>query len=166
MTQKFLALVSGKIKEIFASATGTANAIPAGDATGRLDISWMPVGIGAETFTAVASEALSAGDFVNIYNASGTLTVRKADATTNGKPAHGFVLAAVSSSGTATIYSLSQTNTQVTGLTPGADYYLDTTPGQIITTPPSTTGNIVQYIGVASSATSIIFENTKTIEVA
>ena len=166
MTQKFLALVSGKIKEIFASATGTANAIPAGDATGRLDISWMPVGIGAETFTAVASEALSAGDFVNIYNASGTLTVRKADATTNGKPAHGFVLAAVSSSGTATIYSLSQTNTQVTGLTPGADYYLDTTPGQITTTPPSTTGNIVQYIGVASSATSIIFENTKTIEVA
>ena len=45
---KYLALVSGKIKEIFASVTGTANAIPAGDATGRLDISWLPIGVGSE----------------------------------------------------------------------------------------------------------------------
>jgi hypothetical protein len=163
---KYVALVSGKLKEIFASVTGTANAIPAGDATGHLDISWMPVGIGAETISATASETLAAGDFVNLYNNSGVLGARKADATTNGKPAHGFVLAGVASSGTATVYMVSQTNTQVTGLTIGSEYWLSTTPGALTTTPPSATGNLVQFMGVASKTTEIVFANVNTVEVA
>lgn len=164
--QGFLALVANKWKEILASVTGTANAIPAGDTTGRLDISWMPVGVGQEVTTAIASEALTAGNFVNLYNNAGTLNVRKADATTNAKPAHGFVLANVSSSGTATIFRISNTNTALAGLTIGGEYYLSTTPGAVIIsgsfTPAS--GNIVQYLGIADSATSLVFENVDTIE--
>lgn len=164
--QKFLALVSGKIKEVIASVTGTANAIPAADSTGRLDISWMPVGIGAETISAVASEALNDGSFVNIYSVGGVATVRKADATTNAKPAHGFVLSSVASSETALVYMLSQTNSHLTGLTPGTEYFLSTTPGTIAAIAPSASGNIIQYMGVATKATELVFSNTTTIEIA
>ena len=164
--QKFLALVSGKIKEVFASVTGTANAIPAGDATGKLDISWLPVGVGAEVVTATASEALSAGNFVNIYDNGGVISCRKADATTNGKPAHGFVLGAVTSGTVATIYTAGNINTQQTGLTIGVDYYLGTAPGGITVTAPSASGNIVQPIGRASKTTEIPFNPTATVEIA
>lgn len=163
--KKYLALVAGKLKEVFGSVTGTADAIPAGDATGRLDVSWMPVGIGAETINGLASEALSAGNFVNIYNNAGVLGVRKADATTNGKPAHGFVIAAVASGASATVYQISQTNTQLTGLTPGSDYFLATTAGGVTLTPPSTAGNVVQFLGRASSATELVLSNIETVEI-
>src|SRR5690606_35480393 len=49
------------------------------DANGRLDSTMMPVGIGADTASIQASEALAAGDFVNIHSSSGA-RVRKADA--------------------------------------------------------------------------------------
>lgn len=161
---KYVAQVSGKLKEIYASVVGTANAIPAGDATGRLDLSWMPVGVGPEIIQAVASEALAIGAFVNIWNNAGVLTVRNADSTTNAKKAHGFVIAAVASAGTASIYTLSQTNTQLTGLTLGNEYYLGTG-GAVTLTPPSTTGNLVQMVGTATSATAIIFTSVMTIEI-
>lgn len=163
---KYVSLTAGKLKEKFGSVTGTANAIPAGDVTGRLDVSWMPVGSGPEVLTVVASEALTAGDFVSLWNNTGVLNVRKADATTNAKPAHGFVLSNVLLSGTATVYLLSNINTAEVGLTIASDYYLSTTPGGVTTTPPSATGNIVQRIGTATKTTELPFVNESTIEVA
>jgi hypothetical protein len=53
-TQGFLDRVSGKFKRVIASVTGTADAIPAGNAAGKLDISWMPVGVGAEVIVCPA----------------------------------------------------------------------------------------------------------------
>ena len=47
------------------------------------------------------------------------------------------------------------TNTAKTGLTAGATYYLDITSGGITTTPTVTTGQIVQELGFATSATSL-----------
>jgi hypothetical protein len=44
------------------------------------------------------------------------------------------------------------------GLTVGATYYLDTTAGQITTTPPSGTGNIVQEVGFARNATTLVVQ--------
>jgi hypothetical protein len=164
--QRFLNVVSGKLKQIVASATGTADAIPAGDSTGRLDISWMPVGVGAEVVVCASSENLTAGDFVNLYLNGGVITARKADATTNGKPAHGFVLAGVTSPANATVYFPSNTNTAVSGLTIGSDYYLSTTAGGITTTPPSSAGNIVQFIGRALLTTAIMFIDSDTVEIA
>jgi hypothetical protein len=164
--QKFLQNVSGKINEIFASVTSTPNAIVAMDATGRVDISVLPVGVGSETITAVASEAITAGAFVNYYSNAGVLNVRNADATTNAKPANGFVLASVAAAATATIYLASQTNNAVTGLVIGSDYYLSTTPGAGTATAPSATGNIVQPLGRADKVTEIVFVPLSTVEIA
>lgn len=127
------------------------------DSTGKIDISMMPTGLGAETDQITASEALAAGDLVNIWNSTGA-KARKADASTAGKEAHGFVLSAVSNAATATVYRASQSNTQVTGLTPGAKQYLNpATAGGHTETCPTTAGQVVQIVGYARSATELIF---------
>lgn len=159
--KKFLRLVSGALTEVIATITsaGAANSgdIVALDATGRLDTSVMPVGLGADTASIPASEALSAGSWVNVWSNAGTANVRKADATTPGKEAHGFVLAAVTSGANATVY-FEGTNTQVTGQTAGP-VYLQTTPGTGGATVPSGSGQIVQEIGFAVSATAVNFQS-------
>lgn len=48
------------------AGAGDAGKVVALDGSGRIDNTMMPVGIGADTATITASEALSAGDFVNI----------------------------------------------------------------------------------------------------
>lgn len=170
MANKYIALITGKLKEVEALVTsagaGDAGKIPALDAAGLLDASLMPVGVGATVVVAPASEALTAGNFVNLWNDAGTLKVRKADATTNAKPALGFVLENVSEAANATVYLLSQMNTGVSGLTIGSDYFLSTTPGGVTTTAPSAAGNIVQFIGKATQTTALPFLNVNTIEVA
>jgi hypothetical protein len=157
---KFLRIVSGVITEIFGQQTsaGAADAgkIVALDDTGRLDNSMMPVGIGADTASIVTSEALAAGDWVNVHNVTGAARARKADATTAGKAVDGFVLAAAGSGANATVY-FEGTNTQVSGQTPG-DVFLQTTAGAGGATVPSTAGNVVQRIGTAVSATAVNFE--------
>ena len=164
--QKFLQLVSGKIKEVFGSVTSTANALVAMDSTGHIDVTVLPTGVGPETQSMVTSENLTAGNFVNVYSNSGVLTARKADATTNTKPAHGFVLSTVTSPAAVTVYLLGNINSSQSSLTIGSIYYLDTTAGGVSLTPPSASGNIVQEIGIALTATTIPFENVRTIEVA
>lgn len=157
--KKFLRLVNGVLTEIFGVQTsagaGNAGDLVSLDDSGRIDNSMMPVGIGADTATITASETLAAGDWVNVWNNSGT-KVRKADATTAGKEAHGFVLAAVTSGNPATVY-FEGTNTQVSGQTPGP-VFLQTTAGVGGPTVPSASGNVVQQIGVAVSATAVNFE--------
>ena len=165
--KKFLRLVNGVLTEIFGVQT-SAGAGNAGDLvslndTGRIDNSMMPVGIGADTATITASETLAAGDWVNVWNGAGA-EVRKADATTAGKEAHGFVLAAVTSGNPATVY-FEGTNTQVTGQTPGP-VYLQTTAGAGGTTIPSAAGNVVQQVGVAVGATAVNFERNTTVVLA
>jgi hypothetical protein len=160
--QSFLRLVSGVITEILgiqsSAGAGDAGKIPALDSTGKIDPSMMPVGVAAETKIAVASETLSAGDLVSFWDNSGTINVRKADGSAAGKPAHGFVLAGFSASASATVYLPSQINTQKTGLTPGATYYLDvSTAGAITSTAPSGAGKVSQVVGVALSATELSF---------
>ena len=146
------------------AGAGDAGKIVALDAAGLLDNSMMPVGIGADTAAIVTSENLAAGDLVNIYNDAGTAKARKADATTSGKHAHGFVLSAVTSPAEATVY-FAGTNTAVTGMTPG-DLYLSTTAGAAVSTAPSAAGNVVQRVGVAVSETAINFEAAQPIVLA
>ena len=157
--KKFLRLVNGVLTEIFGVQTsagaGNAGDLVSLDDSGRIDNSMMPVGIGADTAAITASETLAAGDWVNVWNSSGA-KARKADGTTAGKEAHGFVLAAVTSGNPATVY-FEGTNTQVTGQTPGP-VYLQTTAGQGGATVPSSSGNVVQRIGVAISTTAVNFE--------
>lgn len=142
---------------INATVASAANKIVKLDGTGKLDVTVMPTGIGADTASITASEALAAGDLVNIWNNSGTANVRKADGSTAGKEAHGFVLSAVLSAAAATVY-FEGTNTQCTGLTPGVQYLSGATPGKPASAAPSGTGKIVQVVGFAISATALNFQ--------
>ena len=166
--KKFLRLVGGIITEVFGvqSSAGAGNAgdLVALDDTGRINNDMMPVGIGADTVSITASENLAAGNWVNVWNDASTAKVRKADATTAGKEVHGFVLSAVTSGNPATVY-FEGTNTQVTGQTPGP-VYLQTTAGAGGTTIPSASGNVVQQIGVAVSATAVNFERNADVVLA
>jgi hypothetical protein len=157
----FARRVSGVWREFLGvvTSTGTANAgdIPALDDSGHLDASLMPVGFGGDTKVVVASEALSAGNLVNLWDNAGTINVRKADASAEGKDAQGFVLDAVASGAQATVY-FARKITGLSGLTNGARYYLATTPGGVTATAVSGVGKVDQYIGRAVSATEIAFE--------
>jgi hypothetical protein len=168
MAEKFIRNNAGVLTEKEATITSTgptdAGEIVALDNTGRLDLSMMPVGIGPDVYQLTATEALSAGDFVNVYNDAGTAKVRKADATTAGKFAHGYVLVSVDNGDPATVY-FEGTNTQVSGATPGQNF-LSTSAGGFTASAPSASGNVVQRLGVAVSATEINFERSQPIVLA
>jgi hypothetical protein len=101
---------------------------------------------------------LSAGDLVNLWNDSGTVKARKANATATGKRADGYVLAAVSGAATATVYvGRGSVITGLSGLTVG-EAWLATTGGAIASSAPSASGNVVQRVGVALSASSLLFD--------
>jgi hypothetical protein len=157
---KYLANSSGQITEVQASdssaGAGDGGKIVALDSTGRIDPTMMPSGIGAPTVALTASEALAAGDFVNIHVSTGN-KVRKADAS-NGRLAHGFVLSSVSNGGSATVY-LDGQNTAVTGLTAGTKYFLSgSTAGLPTDTAPTTSGYYVQELGTAYDAAGLNFQ--------
>ena len=116
----------------------------------------MPEGVSAETQVAEASEALAENDVVNLWDDSGTLKARKADATDDTKPVHGYVKEGVTLGNNATVFT--DGFLPGTGLTIGSKYFLSTTPGTVTTTAPSGEDEIVQPVGVAVSATRIKFE--------
>jgi hypothetical protein len=136
-----------------ASDSGKAVGI---DVNGKIDISFMPTGIGVDSVTVVASEALSAGDFVNLYDNAGTVSARKADNTTNTKPANGFVKVSVASGSNAVVYTEGD-NDVLTGLAVGTKYFLGTTGGKTSTI-PTASGTIIQNLGVVKSPTTLRFE--------
>lgn len=134
------------------------------DASGRISSTAMPVGMGADTASITASEALAAGDLVNVWSDGGAFKVRKADASAAGKEAHGFVLAAVSAGAAATVY-FEGTNTQMTGLTPGA-LFLSATAGKAQASAPTGAGQVVQRVGFAVSATALNFQASQPVVLA
>lgn len=137
---------------VISSGSSSAGKVTALNSAGQLDLSVLPTGVGPDTQSILASEAISAGAYINIWSNSGTANIRNADNTTSGKEAHGFVLSAVSSGTNGTVYFIGN-NTAVTGQTVG-DVFLGTV-GSATSTAPSSSGNAVQRLGVATSATSI-----------
>jgi hypothetical protein len=133
------------------SGAGDAGEFPILDGAGKLDITFMPNGLGADSSILVAGEALSAGDF--IYVTAGS-TVMKADATTFAKRAMGYVIASVLNAGNATVF-FDESNSALSGLTAGSTYYLSATSGLATLTAPTTSGQFVQELGIATSATSL-----------
>lgn len=138
------------------AGAGDSGKVVALDGSGRIDSTMMPVGIGADTAVITTSEAVASGDLVNIWNSTGA-KVRKADATVAGKEAHGFVLVGVGSGAAATVF-FEGSNTAMAGLTPGVQF-LSTTAGTTSVTAPSTSGNVVQRVGFAVSATTMNFQS-------
>lgn len=132
------------------AGVSSADEIPKLGSDGRLDTSFMPVGVGVAGETKVAGEALSAGDFVYF---DGTSQVMKADATAIGKQARGYVNSSALSGANVLVF-YDDLNTGLTGLTPNATYYLDTVAGGVITPAPTpAVGQIVQAVGYATSPT-------------
>lgn len=156
MANKYQTLLNGreKLVEAMTVSTGASDAgkIPAVGADGRLDESLMPVGIAADVKVAIASEALSAGDYVNIYDDAGTTKCRKADST-NARQAHGFVKSSVALNSNATIYF--EGPNSVSGATAGVRYYLTASGGFTSTPPSSPTDVIHQYLGIGIDSTTI-----------
>ena len=125
---------------------------------GTIDESVLPTGIGADVKNLPASEALAAGDVVNIWNDEGAEKARKADATSEGKEAVGFVKQGVASGATAAVYFEGRI-TGLSGLTPGSRQYLSAaSAGQSTATATASAGNVIQLVGIAVSATEIDFE--------
>jgi hypothetical protein len=156
---KLLKNVAGDLTEeatVPVSAGPTsAGKVPELDSTGHLDVTLMPVGYGTDVITgAVAGEALTAGDMVYLDS---TGKYFRADANTISKAAQGYVMATTPVNGTTTVY-LGDTNTAVTGLTPGLFYFLSAaTPGKLVpaTSLPVGTGKIIQRLGFAQSTTAL-----------
>ena len=108
-----------------------------------------------ETLSLVASENLAAGDFVNFWNDTGTLKMRKAVNTASSTRADAYVKSSVTSGNAGIAYRDSGTLTGLSSLTVGSPYFLGTG-GGITTTPPSASGSIVQLVGTAKSTTELI----------
>lgn len=160
MTDKYISINgSGILTEVTGTVTssgaGNSGNIVALDSTGKLDVSTMPTGFGLDTVSLTASEAISAGNMVNIWRNGSIDSARNADCS-NNRLAHGFVSSSVSSSGTATVY-VAGPNSSLSGLTAGTTYYLNTA-GSITSTAPTTSGYSLQQVGVASSATTLVFD--------
>lgn len=102
------------------------------------------------------TEALIAGDLVNIYDNYG-VKCRKAYAGYYGLEAHGFVLTSVNYGVPAAVYTIG-TNTQVSGLLVGIQYLSSTIPGKCTSIPPSGSGIVLQKVGFATSSTSLILK--------
>lgn len=170
MAQKFIYLdAAGVMHEIegqsVSAGSGDAGKFFVPGADGKWDVSLMPTGIGPQTKSLVASEAIAAGAGINVWLDAGTVKMRNADASaaSAGKACHGFVLAAVASAATGSAYFEGEIS-GLSGLTGGATYFLsDTTPGAFTLTPVTTAGRILQKIGVATSATTIDFEASEPI---
>jgi hypothetical protein len=166
---KFLNLSGGQVAQEAAIATsagaGDAGKIIKLDGAGKLDSTLMPAGVAPESRVMTTSEAVVAGDVVNIHNSTGP-KVRKADATNDTKPAQGFVLAGAGAAASVTVYPEEAVISGLTGLTPGDRYYLTTTAGLISNTPPSGAGNVVQEVGYALSTTELMFRPQPAIKLA
>jgi len=124
--------------------------------------SYTPQGVVAAvsgaTAQITASEAIAAGALINLWTDGGNIAMRNANATDTTKSSDGFVKVAVSSGATAPYFANGETNDALSGLTPGATYYLDTTAGQITATPPATSGNGLQTVGKALSASELAYQ--------
>jgi hypothetical protein len=148
------------------AGAASADKFPQLGASGKLDTSLMPSGIGAETQSVIASEALAAGEAVNFWSNVGVINARKADGSTVGKPADGYVKAAFASAATAIVFT-DGLNDQLTGLAPGERIYLSgATAGAVTSTVVTGAGKTHQYLGKAISATSLQFEPHEPIDLA
>lgn len=111
----------------------------------------------------VASESLDALDLVNVWDDSGTPKVRKADATDDTKPAHGFVVEDVAGASfgpgdSVRVFYTGNVLRGLVGLVPNQPYFLSETAGEITATPVTGTGKILQVVGYAISTTDLMFE--------
>ena len=149
------------------NSTGAADAgkLVALDDTGKLKDSLLPAQSGSTLIKAVASEAVTAGSLLNLWNNGGILSVRLANASI-GRKAVGFTTQTKSSGQTVDVI-MGGIMEGLSNITPSANYFLSATvPGSFGTTPPSSVGHISQTIGVGADVTSLMFNPQDPIKIA
>lgn len=143
------------------AGAGDASKIAQTNGSGKFDVTLLPSEAlsGATIIDVVASEAISEDDLINLWNDSGTLKVRRADAT-NARKAFGIARATAASPGDTISVEIGDHDFTDTGhgFTIAAQLFLSTTAGQFSATPPSTDGQIVQQVGFAIDANTIRVE--------
>lgn len=108
-----------------------------------------------ETQSITATEPISAGDFVNVYDLGGSARIRKAIATSPALRAHGYVKNAVSTGASGLVF-YDKINSSISGLTSGTGYFLsDIVPGGVSLSVPTVSGRISQSLGYATTPTRI-----------
>lgn len=116
----------------------------------------------ANTMSVTVTETIAAGAMINLWASTG-LKVRNADNTDATKQADGFALTGAAS-GAITVVIGSAPNTQQTSLTVGTRYFLGTA-GAVTATAPTSSGDLVQSLGIAVTTTElqVIIGNVTTI---
>lgn len=110
-------------------------------------------------FYTQASENISQGAAISLWPQGGILFVRNANATDSTKPCDGFCsqTGGILNGQIGEVILSDGSNTYLSGLTVGARYYLSTTSGAYTTTPPTSSGNLQQSLGIAITATALRF---------
>ena len=124
-----------------------------GTALGRVADPSAPVALSARM---AASEDIADGAFCNIWSNTGVCELRNADNSDPAKTADVFVLKGAGAGGVPQIYGSGTVNPAVSGLAPGAGYWLGTA-GGVSATAPTHSGDVVQFVGKALSATAMLF---------
>ena len=122
-------------------------------------------GAQSESLQVIAFEAITEGKLVNLFDDSGTLKARKADATVVDKEAVGYVIDG-GLTGSLIRILFGGINSDASGLTKGDKLFLSTTPGEVTDIAPSDPGNVVQEVGTALSVTNFNFEPKLAVEIA
>jgi hypothetical protein len=152
---RYINVIAGVLTQV-ASVESSAGAGDEGkivslNASGQIDSSMLD---GAYTANVTAGNTVALGDMCYIAAAG---TISTALATAIGTIAQGYATDGGAAGTPATIVFGGE-NTNVAGLTPGVEYYLDqTTPGAITATPPSTPTEVIQPVGFAVTATRLHF---------
>jgi hypothetical protein len=162
---KFLKQVSGVITESVIGIkefAGADNRVVVTGDDGYISSTLLPAGMGGDIVVPmVASGPLAAGDLVNVFDSGSNVPkVRKADATTAGMEAHGFVDAAYSADATNVKVYFEGNNTQNSSTFSVGKQYLSTVAGKTQANAPSGSSQIVQIVGYATSTSSLNFQST------
>lgn len=163
MVDKYVGIdASGTDAEVAFKQT-SAGAADAGkgvglNSAGKIDDSMLP---SDSTNSITASEGMTAPAMVNVHSSSGA-KVRYADASaaSAAKRVTGYIVDNVLNAAAVNVYfGAGDIVPGLSGLTPGADYFLSgSTPGAITATPVTASGQILQKVGTAVSATELRFE--------
>lgn len=138
-----------------ATTTALADKLDGGGVTTITDITGILSILNGATVQ--ASEAIVAGNFVNVCNTAGNLRVRKARANDPLTFANAFAPAAISS-GASGRCIFGGWNLNITVAAPAAEVWLsDAAGGAFVTTPPTASGSIIQPLGVAIAGVGINF---------
>jgi len=105
-------------------------------------------------FLAPAFENINQGELLYSRSSDGKVGKARCDSSLDKATCIGF--AQTSKSIGEDVRCLTHGQLATSGLTPGADYYLSISSGNITTTPPSGTGNHLVRVGKASSTTQLI----------